>query len=134
MGSAAVHGANAELRGGAFPPVERAILRDGSVVHVRPIEPGDKKLLRAAFDRLGAESRYRRFLHPVKQLSERELAYFTEVDHYDHEAVLTVGPHGTEPVGVARYIRLADPKAAEVAIAVVDDWHGRGVGTLLLHK
>jgi GNAT superfamily N-acetyltransferase len=121
-------------RAGRATQVERVILGDGSVVHVRPIEPSDKQLLQAAFEGLGEESRYRRFLHPVKWLSEHELAYFTEVDHYDHEALLAVGPHGTEPVGVARYVRLPEPEVAEVAIAVVDDWHGRGVGTLLLQE
>jgi RimJ/RimL family protein N-acetyltransferase len=116
------------------PDMQRAVLPDGGVIHVRPIEPGDKGLLKAGFERLSAESRYRRFLHPVKRLTEADLAYFTEVDHTDHEALVAVGPRGTELVGVARYVRLDDPQAAEVAIAVLDDWQGRGVGTLLMHE
>ena len=116
------------------PTGERAVLPDGGVVHVRPIEPDDKALLRAGFERLSPESRYRRFLHSVKRLTEADLAYFTEVDHADHEALVAVGPHGTELVGVARYVRLDDPQTAEVAIAVLDDWQGRGVGTLLMHE
>lgn len=115
------------------PTVEGAVLPDGAVVQVRPIGADDKQLLRAAFDRLSPDSRYRRFLHPVKHLTEHELAYLTEVDHHDHEALLAVGTHH-EPVGVARYVRLNDPEVAEVAIAVVDDWQGRGVGTLLVHE
>ena len=109
-------------------------LPNGTAVEVRPIEPADKQLLLDAFERLGEESRYRRFLHPVKRLTEKELAYFTEVDDHDHEALVAVGKHGTEPIGVARYVRLAEPEVAEVAIAVVDHWHGHGVGTLLLHE
>jgi GNAT superfamily N-acetyltransferase len=104
------------------------------VVLVRPIEAADKELLQAGFERLSPESRYRRFLHPVGRLSGQELTYFTEVDHEDHEALVAVGPHGDEPVGVARYVRLDDPQSAEVAIAVVDDWQGRGVGTLLMRE
>ena len=115
-------------------PFERAVLRDGSVVHIRPIRPEDRTLLERMFEQLSEESRYRRFLHYVKRLGERELDYFTRVDHTEHEALVALGPHGTEPVGVARYVRLRDHESAEVAIAVVDAWQGKGVGTVLLHE
>jgi RimJ/RimL family protein N-acetyltransferase len=115
-------------------PFERAVLRDGSVIHIRPIMPEDRALLEQGFEQLSDESRYKRFLHPIKRLGRRELDYFTRVDHKDHEALIALGPHGTEPVGVARYVRLEDPERAEVAIAVVDAWQGKGVGTVLLHE
>ena len=36
-------------------------------------------------------------------------------------------------MGIARYIRdPGDPKAAEIAVTIVDDWQGRGLGTELL--
>lgn len=120
----------ADTRAIAF---ERAVLPDGSVIHIRPIMREDRALLEQGFERLSDESRYRRFLHPVKRLGSRELDYFTRVNHTDHEALVALGPHGTEPVGVARYVRLDDPDCAEVAIAVVDAWQGKGVGTVLLH-
>ena len=43
-------------------------------------------------------------------------------------------PDGTdEGIGVARFIRSkTDPGAAEAAVAVIDDWQKKGVGTLLL--
>lgn len=113
---------------------ELARLRDASQVAIRPIRPGDKGLLEAGFARLSPESRYRRFLTPVKRLTERQLTYFTEVDHQDHEALLALDDRGA-PVGVARYIRLSGrPDIAEVAVTVVDDWQGRGVATELLHR
>jgi hypothetical protein len=61
-------------------------------VAVRPIEPGDKAGLAAAFERLSDESRYRRFLSPHGRLSQAELRYLTEVDHHDHEALVALDP------------------------------------------
>ena len=49
---------------GIGPPPSAVALRDGSSVAIRPIRASDKPLLRAAYDRLGDESRYRRFLNP----------------------------------------------------------------------
>ena len=101
---------------------------------VRPIEPGDKDALLTAFSHLSEESRYRRFLAPITRLTASQLAYLTELDHQDHEALIALTPEG-EIVGVARYIRDQDrPGAAEVAVTVADDWQRRGIGTALLHR
>jgi GNAT superfamily N-acetyltransferase len=99
---------------------------------VRPIRPDDRDALHEAFLSLSEETRFRRFLRPVKELTGSELDYLTDVDHHDHEAVVAVDEAG-EIVGVARYIRLADrPNEGEVAVTVRDEWQGRGVGTLVL--
>jgi GNAT superfamily N-acetyltransferase len=102
---------------------------------VRPIEPDDKDALAAAFGRLSPESRYRRFLSPTSSLSDAELRYLTEVDHVDHEALVAVEPGGREGIGVARYVRLEEaPDVAELGVAVIDDWQGQGIGSLLLQR
>ena len=44
-------------------------LRDGARATLRPIAPEDKPLLAASFERLGEESRYRRFFTVKKELS-----------------------------------------------------------------
>lgn len=110
-------------------------IRDGSRVEVRPIEPDDKDALRAAFDRLSVQSRYERFMSPLDQMTPSMLRYFTEVDHVDHEALVAFDPDSGRLIGVARYVRDdKDPETAEAAITVADDWHGRGLGTALLHE
>jgi GNAT superfamily N-acetyltransferase len=108
-------------------------LSDGCVLEIRPLRADDKAGLAAGFERLSALSRYRRFLSPTEHLSPKQLAYLTEVDHRDHEALVAIEPSSRDGVGVARYVRSGeDPEEAEFAVAVADDWQRRGLGTLLL--
>ncbi len=114
---------------------EEVTLRDGSRVLVRPVRPEDKELFLRGWQRFGEESRYRRFMGAKGGLTKRDLAYFTEVDHADHEALGARDAETGEGVGVARYVRLGpDSPAAEAAVAVVDDWQGRGLGGELLRR
>jgi GNAT superfamily N-acetyltransferase len=107
---------------------------DGLSVLVRPIEPGDKRRLADAFERLSPETRYRRFFAPLERLSQRDLRYLTEIDHRDHEALAAVNPENGAIIGVARYVRSADPAEAEVAVVVGDPWQHKGVATALLER
>ncbi len=118
----------------AAPEGELVALRDGSSVAVRPIGPDDADALRAGFEALSAESRYRRFLSGTPTLSDAYVRYLTDVDHHDHEALVALTSDGGS-VGVARFVRSrADPEAAEVAVTVLDEWQGRGAGTALLAR
>src|SRR3954469_12230377 len=106
-------------------------MADDARVLVRPIDPADRLLLEEALDGLGDESRYRRFLAQRSAFSDLELDYLTDVDHRDHEALLAIDVASGVLVGVARYVRVA-PRTAELAVTVIDDWQGRGVGGCLL--
>ena len=115
----------------------QVILKDGSRVLIRPGLQADRELLAREFERLSPESRYRRFFSPMKVLSESLLDYLTSMDYVDHFAWAALsaepGPDGRPlGLGVSRYFRLKDPTAAEMAVTVVDDWQGKGLGRILL--
>ncbi len=108
-------------------------LRAGSQIRIRQGHSADRALLLQGFGRLSPESRYRRFLTSLTELSEPMVQYLTTIDHHDHEAIIALDEATGEGIGVARYVRnRTRPEAAEFAVTVVDDWQGQGVGTLLL--
>jgi len=117
------------------PDVAEITLRDGSEILVRPIEGSDADLIRQVYDDMSELSRRRRFLAPTAELSEEDLAYLADVDHRRHEALIAIDPGSGRPLGVARYVRTpGNREQAEVAVVVIDDWHRRGLGTLLLDR
>jgi RimJ/RimL family protein N-acetyltransferase len=117
------------------PGGRMVVLRDGSAVLIRQVRSADAPLLADGFARLSAASRQMRFLGVKKTLSAAELRYFTDVDHHDHEALAALNRADGQGVGIARYIRDADdPRAAEIAVTIVDDWQGRGLGAELLAR
>ncbi|MEV4065961.1 bifunctional acetate--CoA ligase family protein/GNAT family N-acetyltransferase [Nonomuraea dietziae] len=105
------------------------VLADGGTAHVRPIRPADADRLRAFYSRLSAESIYFRYFGPRPKLSDREVAFFTNVDYVDRVALIAT--IGTEMVAVVRYDRTA-PGEAEVAFLVEDAHQGRGVASVML--
>lgn len=113
------------------------VLADGTEVELRHIRPTDAPELRRGFEELSPESRFRRFLTPLQSLSDEMLRYLTEVDGYNHVAIIAATGSDdlkTERgIGITRFIRLEnEPTVAEVAVTVIDDMQHRGLGRLLL--
>lgn len=112
-------------------------LRDGTRVRLRPIGPADRARLAAGFEKLSRESRYHRFFTAMPDLPDRILDRLVATDGWKHVAigaeVASDDPALAEGLGVARFVRLDDaPDVAEVAVAVIDEKQGLGLGTLLL--
>jgi RimJ/RimL family protein N-acetyltransferase len=102
----------------------------------RHIRPDDKGRLAAGLARLSPESQRRRFLMPKPRFSSSELRYLTEIDGFDHVAIVAVSAEDPEIFyGVARFVRLRDdPDTAEAAIVVGDPLQGKGLGRELARR
>src|SRR5438034_3652318 len=110
-------------------------LKDGTKVHVRPIEPSDEPLLHEAVAAMSERTVYFRFFTPLKRMSDALAHRLAVVDYHDRFALVatTHKPSSKERiVGVARYDRARDTDMAEVAVAVIDEFQRRGLGSVLL--
>ena len=110
---------------------------EGSSIIIRPTLPQDLELQRDFFRALSAESRYLRFMSPVSELPEAVARGFFSIDYRSHLALLAeVVLDGRETmIGEARYVvDELDPATCEFALAVADDWQGRGIGRALLER
>jgi GNAT superfamily N-acetyltransferase len=99
---------------------------------IRPLRDGDIDTVAILFDRLGDESRARRFNGAKPRLSATELAQLARVDAGSHALVAYVDgdPH---PAGLAQLVRDAERWShAEIAFAVADRYHGHGLGSALV--
>jgi len=121
----------------AEPGFEPRILEltDGTKVHVRPIVPEDEPLLIEAVAAMSERTVYFRFFSPLKRLPDALAHRLAVVDYNDRFAIVatTHKPGGKERiVGVARYDRAAGSDVAETAVAVIDEYQRRGLGSALL--
>ena len=115
------------------------VTRGQQYVMVRPIAPADAALLVTLFHRLSPESRWRRFLQLLPDLSDAQLwphaQRLAAIDRCRDEALIATMIEGgaAHAVGVARLAReTATATMAEVALVVRDDCQGEGLGRILL--
>ena len=112
---------------------EWVTLRNQQRVLLRAIRPEDADLERAFVARLSPQTLYRRFMMPVKELSDAMIERFTQID-YDRELALIAveeGPEGAM-LGVARIIPTWEEGVAEFAIVVGDWMQHTGLGQALM--
>jgi RimJ/RimL family protein N-acetyltransferase len=108
-------------------------LRDCRQIEIRALTPADEEAMLAAIDRTGAQSLYRRFFGSKRHFSDREKAFFLDVDFESHVALVAVTQEDGRNVivGGGRYV-VVRPGTAELAFAVIDEYQGQGIGAALL--
>lgn len=116
---------------------ERALLRDGREVLLRPIRPEDEPAHYALMEHLSAEDIRLRCFRYINTLTHAEMARLTQID-YDREMAFiatATGPDGQpETLGVVRAVIDPENTTAEFSIIARSDMKGQGLGKRLLTK
>jgi GNAT superfamily N-acetyltransferase len=109
-------------------------LRDGTMVLIRTIRADDIELERRFIEGLSSQSRRFRFLGEIKSPSEGLLNQLTHPDPTRDVAYIALIADGadTREIGVARFNSRPDGLTCECAVAVSDEWHNRGLATILM--
>ncbi len=106
-----------------------ALLADGTTVEIRPAGAGDFNAVKAMHAAMSPDNTYMRFFNISRLVAETEARRICREPVPGKVALLAISDG--EVVGAASYVSEV-PGQAEVAFAVADHMHNRGVATLLL--
>ena len=110
-------------------------LPDGTIVPYRAIAPDNAASLQRFHHRLSERSIYLRFFGAKPELSDRKAGYFANVDGQDRFALIALDPEREgEIIAVVSFDREGDTDRAEYAVAVADEWQGKGLGLALTRR
>ncbi len=109
-------------------------MKDGLEVLYRPVRISDEPLLKDFFYSLSDKSNYRRFITLRRYLPHEVLQKMVAIDFTKQMVILAVVEQGEKEVvvGVGQYVVMGDSHTAEIALAVRDEFQGRGIGSELL--
>ncbi len=112
--------------------IEPVILKDGTIVQLRPIHPADGDHAYEFREKLSPESIHDRFLGYNPKITPRLTEYMTVIDYKRHMAMIAEVTHKGEKeiIGVGRIAKDGDD-TAEFSIIIADAWHGKGLGTIM---
>jgi RimJ/RimL family protein N-acetyltransferase len=111
------------------------VLSDGRPVCLRTIRPSDEDIIRAGIAEMSDRSRYLRFFSAFRTPPESIVKKLSAVDGHDHIGWGAILLNGQDhpPIAAVHAIRSEDlPWHGELAIAVLDDYHGLGLARMLI--
>ncbi len=105
-----------------------------SKLRLGPVQPSNKSQITEGLRYMSAESIRNRFLGVKKAFSDVELNYLTQLDGWNHFALgIEEREKPLRGVAIGRLVRSSiDPVEAEMAIVIIDEYQGMGLGTLLI--
>ncbi|MFH8680737.1 GNAT family N-acetyltransferase [Streptomyces lydicus] len=107
-----------------------ALLADGSTVRLREACPDDRGQVLRLYEEMSADNLRSRFFAASRRSGQQAADRLCAPPRPGHRTLVAL--RGDRLIGVAEYETVDDPASAEIALAVADDLHHRGVGTLLL--
>lgn len=108
---------------------------DGAPVRLRPLTLNDEGALRVAISKLSNRSRYLRFFNGAATLPEHVVHRLADVDGVNHVAWVAIDESQDDKpiIGAVHAQRGSEAESfGEFSIALLDDWHARGVSRVLI--
>ena len=113
---------------------ERTRLAEGVEIFLRPIRREDGPLLQDLLNHMSLEDRQLRFFASILQVPEMFVRELAQIDYKTRIALLVFSADTDTILGAVQLAAEPDGNRAEFGVAVRSDWHGRGLGWLLMHR
>jgi RimJ/RimL family protein N-acetyltransferase len=108
-------------------------LRDGSTVHVRPVQATDAPAVHAFLAHLSPQSIALRFFSSFPDL-DRAVRWATQDDQHRYGLIATTSADGRMVAHAGWETDPDHPEHAEIAFAIADTMQHHGLGTILLSQ
>lgn len=111
--------------------IEPLLLKDGTIIQLRPIHPVDGEQAIPFREKLSDKSLRDRFLGYIPSITQNLVDKLTKIDYEKEMAIIAeVNKNGKkEAIAVARIAPEPNTNTAEFAIIIADEWQGKGLGS-----